>query len=310
MHSSENDASRSLRLRADAAIVAVTAVWGFSFIVVKHALDDAPPLAILVGRFLLATALLLPFALRNPMTRGLIRDGAAAGSLLAVGLALQTSGQVTATASKAAFLTGVSIVLTPFAAWVRTRRLPSLENGIGIALASVGFAWMTFPKEGWSIGRGDALVLGCAVLFAFYIVELGEHAGRHDPLWLTTVQMAVVTLVAGVLALVLRVPMLAPVGSFLGESRSLVWTSSLTSSLLYLGSIGTVGTFLTQTWAQRHVSAVHAAILFALEPVFAALLAAWLLSEHLGTRGTLGALVILAGIIVSEVRFRRGRSEL
>lgn len=304
MNLSDN-ASRSLRLRADGAIVAVTAVWGLSFIVNKSALEDAPPLAILGFRFLLATALLLPVALRKPMTSGVIRDGAAAGSLLALGLALQISGQVTTTASKAAFLTGVSIVLTPFAAWVRTRRLPSLENGIGIALASVGFAWMTFPKEGWSVSRGDTLVLGCAVLFAFYIVELGEHAARHDPLWLTTVQLAVVAIVAAVLALLLRVPILGPMRSFLGESRPLVWTMSLASSILYLGSIGTVGTFLAQTWAQRHVSAVHAAILFALEPVFAALLAAWLLTERLGSRGTLGAIVILAGIVVSEVRLRR-----
>jgi drug/metabolite transporter (DMT)-like permease len=98
---------------------------------------------------------------------------------------------------------------------------------------------------------------------------------------------------------------MAPVRSFLGESRPLVWTRSLATSVLYLGSVGTVGTFLTQTWAQRHVSAVHAAILFALEPVFASLLAAWLLSERLGERGIAGALVILAGIVVSETRLRR-----
>jgi drug/metabolite transporter (DMT)-like permease len=304
MHLS-NENGRSLRLRADAAIVAVTAVWGLSFIVVKHALDDGPPLAILAFRFLLAAAILLPVAIRRTATAGLITDGAAAGSLLALGLAFQISGQVTTTASKAAFLTGVSIVLTPFAAWIRARRLPSLENGIGIALASIGFAWMTFPKEGWAIGRGDGLMLGCAVLFAFYIVELGEHATRHDPVWLTTIQLAVVTVVAAVLALLLRLPVWSPLRSFLGESRPLVWTPSLIWSLVYLGSIGTVGTFLAQTWAQRHVSAIHAAILFALEPVFAALLAAWLLSERLGTRGTLGALVILAGIVVSEVRLRR-----
>jgi drug/metabolite transporter (DMT)-like permease len=302
---SQNAADRFLRLRADAAIVGVTAVWGLSFVVVKQALEDAAPLVMLFLRFALAAALLLPFALRGRRTAGLLRDGAVVGSLLAVGMALQIAGQVTTTASKAAFLTGLSVVLTPFAASARGRGLPSLENGIGIALASVGFAWMTFPKTGWSMTRGDTLVVGCAILFAFYIVELGERVARHDALGLTAIQLSVVALFALALALLVRIPAMAPVRSFLGESRPLVWTRSLATSVLYLGSVGTVGTFLTQTWAQRHVSAVHAAILFALEPVFASLLAAWLLSERLGERGIAGALVILAGIVVSETRLRR-----
>ncbi|HEY3169769.1 MAG TPA: DMT family transporter, partial [Thermoanaerobaculia bacterium] len=85
----------------------------------------------------------------------------------------------------------------------------------------------------------------------------------------------------------------------------IVWEGTFLQAVLYLGTIGTVGTFLTQTWAQRHMSATHAAIIFALEPVWAAILAAWLLGERLGSTGAWGGALVLAGIVVSEMRLRR-----
>jgi len=84
-----------------------------------------------------------------------------------------------------------------------------------------------------------------------------------------------------------------------------MWEGTFLWSVLYLGSVGTVGTFFGQTWAQARMTATHAAILFALEPVFAALFAAWVLRERLGSRGVLGGVLVLAGIVVSELRLRR-----
>jgi drug/metabolite transporter (DMT)-like permease len=84
-----------------------------------------------------------------------------------------------------------------------------------------------------------------------------------------------------------------------------VWEGAFLRGVLYLGTIGTVGTFLSQTWAQRHMSATHAAIIFALEPVWAALFAAWFLGERLGARGYWGGALVLAGIVVSELRLRQ-----
>ncbi|HEV8231389.1 MAG TPA: DMT family transporter [Thermoanaerobaculia bacterium] len=289
----------SMRLRADAALVVVTIVWGSSFIVVKNVVRDSPPLAFLFFRFLLATAFCLALALRRPRTPGLLRDGAIIGALLAGGMTCQVLGQVETTASKAAFLTGLSVVMTPFAAFARTRRLPSLENGIGIVLAGFGFLLLTFPRGGGPINHGDLLVLGCAILFAFYIVEISFRTTAHDALWLTSVQLAVVTTTAAVLGVAFRVA-----GAAL-ERRPIVWEGTFLQAVLYLGTIGTVGTFLTQTWAQRHMSATHAAIIFALEPVWAALLAAWLLGERLGSTGAWGGALVLAGIVVSEMRLRR-----
>lgn len=289
-------------------LLAVTCVWGSSFIVVRNVLQDAPPFQFLFWRFLLATLLLVPFLLRRRPTPGLWPAAMAAGALLAAAMSFQVAGQVDTTASKAAFLTGLSVVLTPFAAYVRSRRLPSLENGLGIALAGVGFVLLTFPSDGNRLQRGDLLVFACGVVFAFYIVELSERAPAHDPVWMTAIQLAMVTALGGTLALLLSLPGLEDLRSALSEARTLSWDGPFLWSVLYLGSAGTVGTFFGQTWAQRHMSATHAAVLFALEPVVAALLAAWLLNETLGGRGIAGGGFVLAGIVVSELRLgRRGR---
>jgi drug/metabolite transporter (DMT)-like permease len=292
----------SMRLRADLALVAVTLVWGSSFVVVKNVVAGSPPLAFVFFRFLLATLVCLLLSWRRPRTRGLLRDGTIIGGLLAAGMILQVLGQVETSASKAAFLTGLSVVLVPFAAFARTRRLPSLENGIGITLAAVGFLLLTLPQGGGPINRGDVLVFGCAIVFAFFIVEIALRAGRHDPSWLTVIQLTVVAVVAGIASAVFRAA-----GSAV-ELRPVVWEGTFLRGVVYLATIGTVGTFLTQTWAQRHMSATHAAIIFALEPVWAALLAAWLLGERLPRTGLWGGVLVLAGIVVSELRLRSRRN--
>jgi drug/metabolite transporter (DMT)-like permease len=296
---------RRMRLRADAALVAATVVWGSSFIVVKNVVADSPPLAFLFWRFLLAGILVLPLAARGGATPGLLKDGVAVGLLLAAGMSLQVIGQTETTASKAAFLTGLSVVLTPFAALLRTRRLPSRENGAGIALASAGFLLLTLPGAGGAFNRGDLAMTGCGIAFAFYVAEMEVRTPAHDSRSLTGVQMAVVALTTGLLSLLLRAPLLlSGLHAAAAEARPVAWRGTFLWSVVYLGSIGAVGTFLAQTWAQKHMSATHAAIIFALEPAVAALLAAWLLGERLGPWGMAGGILVLVGIFVSETPLR------
>jgi drug/metabolite transporter (DMT)-like permease len=295
--------SASTRLAADAVLIGVTILWGSSFVVVKNVLAESPPLGFLFWRFLLASLLLIPLAIGRRRTPGLLADGLVLGLLLSAGMELQVVGQLETTASKAAFLTGLSVVLTPFAAFGRTRKLPSLENGVGIVLAGLGFFLLTFPRGGAAPNRGDLLVFGCGVVFAFYIVEMSLRTGRHDPVWLTAIQVAVVAATALPVSLLVRALPASEIAA--AESRPVAWEGVFLWSVLYLGSVGTVGTFFGQTWAQRHMSATHAAILFSLEPVVAALLAAWLIGDRLGARGIAGALLVLAGIVVSELRLVR-----
>lgn len=293
-------------LRADAVLVAVTVVWGSSFVVVKNVYEDSPPLHFLLFRFLLATLLLAGFLVMRPRSQGLWRDGLVLGLLLAGGIALQVLGIPDTTASNAAFLTGLSVVLTPFVAYFRTKKLPSLENTVGITLAGIGFALLTFPPAGSKVNQGDVLLFLCGIVFAFYIVELAERSARHDPVWLTAIQLGTVVLFAAGLLLFLRLPLFSGWTITAREARPVVWQGAFLWGILYLGSLGTVGTFFGQTWAQGRMSSTHAAIIFALEPVVAALLAAWFLDERLSKLGAAGAVLVVAGIVVAELRLRRG----
>jgi drug/metabolite transporter (DMT)-like permease len=310
MEPSEDEGPAGGKLRADAVLVAVTVVWGSSYVVMRRALETAPPFALIFWRF--ATALALAAAavaiLRRRRPAGLLRDGTVLGTLLAAGQSLQVLGQAETTATKAAFLTGLAVVLTPFVAVFRTKRLPTLENGLGIALASVGFLLLTFPGRGGVFQRGDLWVAAGSVLFAFYGVELAERAGKHDALWLTIVQLSFVVALAAGLALALRAAPLSAthVGSL--EARPIPWSGGFPWTVAYLGSVCTLAGFLGWTWSQGRMSAIHGAIILALEPVWASLLAAWLLGERAGGRGVAGAALVLAGIVVSELRLRARRN--
>ncbi|MEP6994034.1 MAG: DMT family transporter [Acidobacteriota bacterium] len=293
----------ALRWRADAVLVAVTALWGADFVVVKHLLAAVDPIALLFWRFAVAAVLLaalLPWRRRTP---GLLVDGLVLGLLLALGMGLQVVGQVETTASKAAFLTGLSAVLTPLAGYLRTRRLPTLENGLGILLAGTGFAFLTFPAGGGPVNRGDLYVFACGVVFAFYIVELAERSGRHDSVWLAWIQIAVVAVTAAV-----ALGWAGAVGGPATIARLAASSPAFLIQVLFLAVVGTAATFTFQTWAQVHMSATHAAIIFTLEPVFTAAIARWVLAERLAARGWMGGILVLGGIVVSELRLRRASS--
>ena len=297
-------------LRADAVLLAVTVVWGSSFVVVRHALDTSPPLTLLAWRYGLGLALLAAALAvrRRPFPRGAARDGLVLGALLAFGQSLQLVGQAQTTASKAAFLTGLAVVLTPFVSVLRTRKLPTLENGVGIVLASAGFFLLTLPAGGGALSPGDLWVGAGGVVFAFYGVELAERAGRHDALWLTAIQLGVVLAAASAEAFAFARGAFAGSTAAALEARPIPWSGAFPGSVLYLGSLCTLGGFLGWTWSQGRMSAIHGAIILAVEPVAAALLAGWFLDERLGARGIAGGVLVLAGILISEIRLGRRSS--
>jgi drug/metabolite transporter (DMT)-like permease len=287
---------------ADAALVAATLVWGSTFIVNARVIRDEPPMAYLAVRFLLGSLLL--FALsggaREPLGK-IARDATVLGVLLAIGMATQIAGQTETSASKAAFLTGLSVALTPIFAIFRTRRLPDAASLAAVCLACIGFALLSWPTSGGSVNRGDLMVVVCAVAFALYIVENAERAPRYPALRFAAWQIAVAGAVLAAISVVLRRGVLDLPAARL-EARPLDFDPSFTLAIAYMTLFATVGTFAAQTWAQTKMSATRAAVFFALEPVWAALLAAWFLSERIGPRGYAGGAFVVAGILASEAR--------
>ena len=297
-----------MRLRADLTLILVCLIWGATFIVVKNALEEVSTMLFLAIRFSLASLALLPLALgraafrpRQPSGRPFprffppptsfeLRAGAIVGFWLFSGYFLQTSGLRHTTAAKAGFITGFYIPLVPLLGALIYRRIPLLTELTGIALATAGTMLITMHSFALdSISRGDLLVLGGALAFAFHIVALG-HYSRHVPFErLTFYQIA------------------------MGASMGLAtfwwietprWTLSgpVIFALLLTSLLATAFAFSVQTWAQRFTTPTRTALIFSTEPIFAALTSYLLVGEVLGPRSMVGGILILAGILAVELK--------
>jgi len=291
--------------RAAWALVAVTLVWGTTFIVNAEVLGREPPLAYVAARFVLAALILNAAALGRPGSRGIWRESLGMGFLLALGMGAQIVGQTETSASKTAFITGLSVVLTPFFSIFRTRRGPGIANLLGILLASAGFFLLSWPAGGQHVNRGDLMVFVCEVMFAIYIVENAERAPRHPTLRFTAFQLTAAATTLWILSFWLRVgrPRLALVAY---EAMPIVFDRPFVAAISYMIVFATLITFIVTTWAQTKMSATHAAVIYALEPFWTAIFAAIVLGERLGAKGLAGGGLVIAGIVVSEWKPGKG----
>jgi drug/metabolite transporter (DMT)-like permease len=272
--------------------VAVTAVWGVTFPVVKAAVERVPPYGFNSVRFLLAGAALgavaVP-ALRRLSGQGL-RHGAVLGVALFGGYAFQTVGLQHTTASNAGFVTGMFVVFTPLLSAVVLRRAPGWAASGGVVLAAAGLALLSLGDD-FVPRYGDVLVLGCAVSFAAHIVGLGAWSARHDPVALTAVQL----LVAGALH--------TTMAAALELGRAPVrWDGGVVAAVAVTALLASAAAFLIQTAAQRHIPPTRTAIILTMEPAFAGLFGFLLLGERLIGRGWVGCGCILAGMLLAELR--------
>jgi drug/metabolite transporter (DMT)-like permease len=269
------------------ALVAVTAVWGVTFVQVKDAVAIYPLFAFLAVRFVIASAtLVVPAA---PRLRTLGRPGLGAGILLGVLLAaafgLQTAGLERTTVSQTGFITGLYVVLTPLFALVLFRQRIGLPVWGGVALAIAGLALLAGVPAGST--EGDLLVLASSAAQALQIVMVERYAQRYDPFALTFVQMAVAA--TGFLAIALAL------GDLSVPRGWTVW-----GALLVTGIFASALAYLIQVWAQQRISATRIALVFSLETVFAGLFGYLLAGDRLGALGWTGCVLILAGIALAE----------
>jgi drug/metabolite transporter (DMT)-like permease len=208
-------------------------------------------------------------------------DGLIAGLLLFGGYATQTVGLAHTTASNSGLITGLYVVFTPLLAAAVARRAPRLLVTVGAALAFAGLALLTL-EDGFVLRKGDWLTVACAVSYAGHIVYLARVAPRHRVIPLTAVQLAVVAVGGFVSAAAFEGLRLPPAG---------VWPA-----LLVTGVAVSAGAFFLQVWSQTVIGPSRTAIILALEPAFAAAVAAVVLGERLTAAGWVGAALILAGI--------------
>lgn len=301
---------RSRTLAAHGLLLAVVLVWGTTFALVKSALTATTPLLFNLVRMVLAFAVMaaVNWSSLRGLTRTDLKLGGLAGLFLGLGYQFQTMGLKYTTAPKAAFITGLVVVLVPLLSAVPGVALPgalkpTFDTYAGAALAFVGLVLLTTqPRDGMAllsgIGVGEWLCLGCAVAFAAHLLMLARAAPRVSARGLGTLQIGFAAVI-----LLLTLPL---GGRPYFHGTAVVWVALGVTAVL-----ATAAAFTIQSWAQQHLPASHTALIFTLEPVFAWLTSLLFFGEQLGRRAMLGAGLILAGILLAELRpTSRGKSQL
>ena len=275
---------------SEAVLIFITVIWGATFLTVQNALSVSGPLFFVGLRF--GTAALAMAFIAAPVLRGLtwaeVRAGAMIGIAIFLGYTLQTYGLQTIPSSKSAFITALYVPIVPLLQWLVLKRPPGLMSWAGIALAFTGLVLLAGPG-GTSIGLGigEFLTLLSAIAIAAEIILIGGFAGRVDVRRVTVVQLAVTSLLA--------FGFMAPMNEAVPPPS---WLLILSAVGLGLASAGIQ---LAMNWAQRTVSPTRATVIYAGEPVWAGIVGR-LFGEILPAAALIGAALIIAGVIVSEMK--------
>jgi drug/metabolite transporter (DMT)-like permease len=288
------------RLRAfypELALVVASFLYGATFTIVQDALDDLTATGFILVRFAVGGVALLPLALtrgwRGPAARSTDSARVMAGCGIAVGFTAfvayvcQNVGLQHTTTSNSAFITGLFAVFTPLIVAVLDRRLPDRWVFVSVALAILGLYLLTGAQP--SLGFGDAITLVTAFFFGIWFVQTGAWANRFDVVTLTCVELLAIA------AFSVPLVLLDGMGSF---------TAQAVFAVVFTGLGCSAFAFSIQVWAQRRVEPARASIINLLEPVVAGFVG-YAVGERLGWGGYLGAVIILAGILVAELGARR-----
>lgn len=282
------------RTRAELALVFNTVIWGSTFVVVKDALSDVSPLLFLALRFSVATLVLMLLfrgAWSHPRKARLaVRGGLVCGVFLFAGYAFQTIGLKLTTAPKSAFITGLATAMVPLLAALVYMIRPRAAELAGVTLAVAGMGLMTLQGASpLSMGRGDLLTVCCAVAFAAHIVALGHYSREVSFEVLSVTQVAISAVLASSMFWWAETPAIS--------LRPAVW-----AAIVVTGVLATAVAFSLQAWAQQYTTATRTALIFTLEPLFAWATSYILTGETLSGRGVAGALLILAGVLLVEMK--------
>jgi drug/metabolite transporter (DMT)-like permease len=268
-------------------LLAATAVWGWTFTVVKDAVDvrHYGVIAFLAIRFAVGSALLGVPAIRQFNRRSLLVGGGI-GIVLALGYLCQTLGLRQTTATNSGFITGLFVVTTPIINrllfGVKTRPL----FWIAVALSVAGLYLLT-DADPARLKAGDWLTLGAAVLYGLHISLLDRFAKGHPPLTLAFAQTASTAMLFF---------LLLPISEPLRWPSQAVWVD-----LAITGVLATAACFAIQTYVQQRLTAVTATLILSAEPVFAAMFGCVLLGERLGGVQMLGMVLMIGAIVAAQI---------
>ncbi|MGQ9631738.1 MAG: DMT family transporter [bacterium] len=266
-------------------LVAVTAIWGWTFTVVRDAVSVYGVLGFLAIRFMVATGSLGIFSARR-LTPGTLAVGGGIGVVLAIGYLLQTLGLRYTTPTNSGLITGLFVVFAPIADRFLFGVHPNRAFLVSVGASLTGMVLLTgrSPEE---LRIGDILTLGCAASFGVHIALLSRYAREHDAGALALAQMGSAAILFTI-AWMLFEPLVWP--------QPMVWFA-----IFLTGIVASAAAFYIQTFVQQRLPAVRTAVILTMEPVFAAIFGYFLAGDRLSPIQILGALLILTALALGEV---------
>ncbi|AST91676.1 DMT family transporter [Sutcliffiella cohnii] len=290
------------KMTADLSLLFVAFIWGATFVLVQNAIAFLPPLAFNAIRFFMAAVVLLILLIflhkRNRIVihKKLLLSGFLLGIWLFLGYGFQTVGLLFTTSSKAGFITGLSVVLVPIICFIWLRQKIRPQASLGVIIATVGLYFLTLLDYS-TLNVGDFFVLLCAFSFAGHIVLTSKYAKDHSPLILTTIQILTVSILSLIASLIFEKPWTI--------NYSVVLKVEVVLALLICALLATALAFFIQTHFQQHTSPTRVALIFAMEPVFAATTAYFWADERLSLMAITGCVFIFLGMILAELPIRK-----
>jgi len=300
------------KYKGESALILTTVIWGGTFAIIKTALHSISPMMFLTLRFTTAAIILLPFVYTKLMKMNsyAVKGGLILGFLYFGGFAAQTIGLNYTSATKSGFITGTFIIFTPFFQILMEKKMPGKGNVIGIGLVILGLLFLfsrgthfldLFHELGSNFNIGDIFTFVCAFFYALYIVYLDIISKKVDYMPLVFMQVAFTAVSAILFGLVFQ---------FTGvDQTSFIINKDVILAVVYTSLLATIITTILQTKYQKYTTPSKAGIIFSLEPIFAAIVAYFLLSEKISNFGYIGCIFIFCGLLISEVMDKNNGKE-
>ncbi|WP_163100935.1 DMT family transporter [Peribacillus alkalitolerans] len=286
------------KLLADCTLLLVVFIWGATFVLVQDAISFLEPFSFNAVRFMMAFIILyIWFLARKKQTLGfskpLLFAGIKMGIWLFIGYAFQTFGLLYTTPAKAGFITGLSVVLVPLFSLFVLKQKPHRNAVIGVIFAATGLYVMTAIQTS-NVNMGDILVFFCTIGFAMHIITTTKYAGTYPALELTLIQILTVGLLSTAFSIGTEdFSRMFDVDTFIQPE--------VLSALIITSVLATAFAFLAQTYFQSYTSPTRVALIFAMEPVFAAITSYLWISERFTAATLAGCIMIFAGMILAEL---------
>jgi drug/metabolite transporter (DMT)-like permease len=290
-------------LIADISLLLVALIWGATFVLVQNAIAFLEPFSFNGIRFIIASILLGFWLILFERSQiklcswKLIISGMFMGIWLFIGYAAQTIGLLYTTSSKAGFITGLCVVLVPLFSIFLLKQRPGINAVMGVITATLGLYLLTMTDTS-SLNVGDGLVFLCAIAFAMQIIITGKYSSSFPSLLLTVVQLSTVAILSTLSAFIFEDWKLA-------FQPEVLLKGSVFSALMITSIFATAFAFLAQTAFQKYTTATRVALIFAMEPVFAAVTAYFWANERLTYSAVFGCLFIFAGMILAETPIKK-----